>query len=154
MRRPSAFLAMIPRVKRISTTIVVLCVAGIAVSLLSLQHHYASSKSSYCDFGANFNCDMVNRSIYSKVFGIPVALIGALGYSTLLLLTSLRRKKQQMPFVLFATSLAGVAFALYLTYVEGFVLGVWCVLCLSSMGLILAIAALSGLLMWYSKVRT
>ena len=145
---------MIPRVKRISTTIVVLSVAGIAVSLLSLQHHYASSKSSYCDFGANFNCDMVNRSIYSEAFGIPVALIGALGYSVLLILTTLYVKIRQPPGILFAASLAGVAFALYLTYIEGFVLGVWCVLCLSSMGLILAIAALSGLLMWYSKVRT
>ena len=154
MRRPSAFLAMIPRVRRISTTIAVLSVAGIAVSLLSLQHHYASSKSSYCDFGANFNCDMVNRSIYSEVLGIPVALIGALGYSVLLILTTLYVKTRQPPVILFAASLAGVAFALYLTYVEGFVLGVWCVLCLSSMGLILAIAALSGLLMWYSKVRT
>ncbi len=130
-----------------------LCVAGIAVSLVSLQRHYASSKSNYCDFGANFNCDIVNRSIYSEVAGVPVSLIGVLGYTGLLVLTVLYKKNEHSPVILLAASLAGTAFALYLTYIEGFVLAVWCLLCLSSLGLILAIATFSGLLMC-SKVRT
>ncbi|MGH9530031.1 MAG: vitamin K epoxide reductase family protein [Terriglobales bacterium] len=145
---------MISRNRRILATIAVLAIAGLALSLVSLQHHYASSRSSYCDFGAHFNCDMVNRSIYSEISGVPVALIGVLGYGGLLVLTTLYGKKQQVPLILFAASLAGAVFAFYLTYIEGFVLAVWCVLCLSSLGLILAIAALSGLLMRYSKVRT
>ena len=123
------------------------------MSLVSLQRHYASSKSSYCDFGATFNCDIVNRSIYSEVAGVPVALIGVLGYAGLLVLTVLYRKKDHSPMILLAASLAGLAFALYLTYIEGFVLGVWCVLCLSSMGLILAITAFSGLLIAPSRRR-
>jgi uncharacterized membrane protein len=54
---------------------------------------------------------------------------------------------------LLAASFAGTAFALYLTYIEGFVLAVWCVLCLSSLGLILAITALSGLVVTYSAAK-
>ena len=37
-------------------------------------------------------------------------------------------------------SLAGLGFALYLTYIEGFVLAAWCILCLSSLALIFCIA--------------
>jgi vitamin-K-epoxide reductase (warfarin-sensitive) len=140
--------------RRILTAILVLCIAGLVLSLVSLQRHYSSSKSVFCDFGASFNCDIVNRSIYSEIAGVPVALIGAFGYVGLLILATLYKAKKQTPALLFTASSAGLAFALYLTYIEGFVLGVWCVLCLSSLGLILAIAVLSGLRMWYSKART
>ena len=60
---------------RILLAIALLSVAGAVVSSISLHHHYGASPSSFCDFGANFNCDMVNRSIYSTVFGIPVAFL-------------------------------------------------------------------------------
>ncbi len=135
------------------TTIIFLSIAGIGVSSVSLYHHYGTSKSSYCDFGANFNCDMVNRSIYSEVAGVPVALIGVLGYCGLLGLTIFYLRKEDAPVLLLMGSLAGLAFALYLTYIEGFVLAVWCVLCLSSLGLISAITVLSGFLVMYSKAK-
>ena len=46
--------------------------------------------------------------------------------------------------LLLLASLAGLGFALYLTYVEAFVLAVWCVLCLGSFALIILIAGLSA----------
>ena len=131
---------------RILLAIALLSVAGAVVSSISLYHHYAASKSSFCDFGANFNCDMVNRSIYSVVFGIPVAFIGILGYGVLLVLATLYRAKAEVPMMLLVASLAGLGFALYLTYVEAFVLAVWCILCLSSLALIAAVAVLSSVL--------
>jgi vitamin-K-epoxide reductase (warfarin-sensitive) len=129
------------------TAIACLAVAGIALSSISLYHHFATEKTSYCDFGGNFNCDMVNRSVYSNVMGVPVALIGVLGYLALLALATVYRAKAETPAMLLMASLSGLAFALYLTYVEAFVLAVWCVLCLSSLGVIAAIAALSGMLL-------
>lgn len=144
---------MTPVRRRMLTTIIFLSIAGIGVSSVSLYHHYGTSKSSYCDFGANFNCDMVNRSIYSEVAGVPVALIGVLGYCGLLGLTIFYLRKEDAPVLLLMGSLAGLAFALYLTYIEGFVLAVWCVLCLSSLGLISAITVLSGFLVMYSKAK-
>jgi|SRR6266702_2963386 len=137
--------AMSSRGGRILWAIALLAIAGAAVSSVSLYHHYDTSPSSFCDFGANFNCDIVNRSIYSVVFGIPVALIGIFGYGVLLVLATLYRAKAEVPLMLFA-SLAGLGFALYLTYVEAFVLAVWCILCLSSLALIAAITVLSSLL--------
>ena len=56
--------------------IAVLAVAGIVVSAVSLQRHYAKSASAFCDIGEKFNCDIVNRSEYSRVMGIPVAGMG------------------------------------------------------------------------------
>jgi uncharacterized membrane protein len=124
--------------------IALLAFAGMGVSSVSLYHHYGTSKSSFCDFGNSFNCDMVNRSIYSSVAGIPVALIGMVGYTVVLLLSTAYKGKAETPVLLLLASLAGLGFALYLTYVEAFVLAVWCVLCLGSFALIILIAGLSA----------
>jgi len=131
---------------RLLAAIAVLAAAGVIVSSVSLQHHYAASKTSYCDIGENFNCDIVNRSIYSTVMGVPVAAIGIAGYLGLLMLSTVFRESSDAPMLLFSASLAGLAFALYLTYIEGFVLATWCILCLSSLVLIFGIAVLSSLL--------
>jgi uncharacterized membrane protein len=131
---------------RISSVIALLSCAGVVVSSVSLYHHYGTSKSSFCDFGNSFNCDMVNRSIYSTVAGVPVALLGVLGYAVLLCLSSIYRTKAESPVMLLIASAGGVVFAFYLTYIEAFVLATWCVLCLSSLALIVLIAVFSALL--------
>jgi len=133
--------------------VAVLAVAGIAVSSVSLHHHYGTSATSYCDIGANFNCDIVNRSTYSTVFGIPDALIGILGYAALFGWATFWRDRAQTPMILFGASLAGLAFALYLTYIEAFVLATWCILCLSSLTLISLITLLSAGLLISSRRR-
>ncbi|MBI3474919.1 MAG: hypothetical protein HY010_04255 [Acidobacteria bacterium] len=137
---------------RLFSLIAILAVVGIVVSSVSLQHHYAKSKTAYCDIGTAFNCDIVNRSDYSELMGIPVALIGMLGYGAVLGLATVYRQRRETPFMIFAGALAGLAFALYLTYIEGYVLGVWCILCLSSLGAISGIAIVSGTL--WSKSRS
>src|SRR5215467_9757346 len=130
--------------RRLLLAISILAIAGIVVSSVSLYHHYGSSKTSYCDIGENFNCEIVNRSTYSVVLGIPVALIGILGYLALLALATVYRGKAETPLFLLGASLAGLGFALYLTYIEGFVLAAWCILCLSSLALLFAICVLAS----------
>jgi vitamin-K-epoxide reductase (warfarin-sensitive) len=125
-------------------TIAVLAVAGIAVSAVSLERHYAKSATTFCDLGERFNCDIVNRSEYSRVMGIPVAGIGVVGYGVLLGLATVWRSRVGTPLRLLVAALAGLGFALYLTYVEGYVLETWCILCLSSLGMIAGIAVLAG----------
>ncbi|MGB8582890.1 MAG: vitamin K epoxide reductase family protein [Candidatus Sulfotelmatobacter sp.] len=128
------------------TLIAALALAGIAVSAVSLQRHYAKSASAFCDFGERFNCDIVNRSEYSTVMGIPVAAIGVAGYAVLFALATFYRPRMQTPIRLLLFSLAGLLFALYLTYIEGHVLETWCILCLSSLALITVITLLAGIL--------
>lgn len=139
-------LAMTPVAARVFMLIAVLATAGIVVSSVSLYHHYGTSKTSYCDIGENFNCDIVNRSTYSTVLGVPDALIGIGGYGVLLILATLYRSKGETPMMLLMASLAGLGFAIYLTYVEAFVLATWCILCLSSLTVIFLISVSSSFL--------
>jgi vitamin-K-epoxide reductase (warfarin-sensitive) len=116
-----------------------LSLAGAIVSAVSLQRHYAKSATEFCDFNQKFSCDIVNRSEYSAVMGIPVAAIGVIGYLLLLLLATWRKSREQTPNHLVAAAIAGLAFALYLTYIEAYVLTTWCILCLISLLLIFLI---------------
>jgi vitamin-K-epoxide reductase (warfarin-sensitive) len=133
--------------RRLMLAIASVAAAGIVVSSISLYHHFGTSKTSFCDFGESFNCDIVNRSTYSTVLGVPVALIGILGYLLILALATVYRDKAETPVMLFIASLGGLCFALYLTYIEKFILQAWCVLCLSSLTLILSTTVLSLILL-------
>jgi vitamin-K-epoxide reductase (warfarin-sensitive) len=137
-------LALSATSNKLLVAVAVLACAGIVVSSVSLAHHYSHSKTEFCDFSQAFNCDVVNRSEYSTVQGIPVALIGILGYGALLLLGTVYRAKAETPIMLLGAGVAGLGFALYLTYIEAYVLDAWCILCLSSLSLIFAITVLSA----------
>jgi vitamin-K-epoxide reductase (warfarin-sensitive) len=126
--------------------IATLALAGVLISAISLQRHYAKSATQFCEIGEKFNCDIVNRSEWSTVMGIPVAVIGVVGYAALLALATVYRSRNETPLRLLVAAGLGLAFALYLTYIEGFVLGTWCILCLSSLGLIAAITVLAATL--------
>ncbi len=130
--------------------IAVLALAGIGVSAISLQRHYAKSETTFCDISQKFSCDIVNRSQFSQLAGIPVAGIGVAGYAALFLLTTFWRSRPETPNRLLGAALVGLGFALYLTYVEAYELMTWCILCLASQVLIFGIAALSVIV----KVRT
>jgi len=126
------------------TMILLLSLAGVVVSSISLYHHYDNSESSFCDLGGKFNCDIVNRSIYSHIGPVPVALIGIFGYMSLAALSFFCCKRPDGKTFLLIASLAGLGFALYLTYIEGFVLAAWCVMCLTSLALIFTITILAA----------
>lgn len=119
------------------------CLAGGILSALSLHSHYSASATEYCDLSATFNCDLVNRSSYARFMGVPVALIGLLGY--LLLFASSFSTRGLLAGLRFSAALVGLAFALYLAYVEAYILAAWCLLCLGSLAAITAITLLSGI---------
>jgi len=135
-------------------SIAILSVLGVSLSSLSLFHHFGTSKTAFCDLGQSFNCDLVNRSRYSTVAGVPVALIGVLGYLAVLAFATVYRDKAETPSILALASLAGLGFSFYLTYIEAHVLGVWCVLCLSSLAVIFTLAILSVTLALAALRRT
>ena len=123
--------------------IAVLAVAGMIVSAVSLQRHYAKSTTAFCDFSQRFSCDIVNRSEYSRVVGIPVAAIGVAGYAALFALAAFLKTRAETPNRLLGLAIGGLAFALYLTYIEAYVLDAWCILCLISQALIFLISVLA-----------
>jgi vitamin-K-epoxide reductase (warfarin-sensitive) len=145
--------AMSSAARKLFLAIAILAVLGIAVSSVSLDHHFRKSKTTYCDFGQSFNCDIVNRSEYSTVAGVPVALIGILGYAALLAFATFYREKAETPGILVLGSVGGLGFALYLTYIEKYVLFAWCILCLTSLAVIFSITVLSVTLLMRSMRR-
>lgn len=135
--------------KKFLNAIVVLAVLGVGVSSYALWQHYAPLGSAFCNLGETFSCDLVNKSAFSEVFGIPVALIGILGYAGIgaLALGGLMdgtNVPRLVPWLL-AAAIVGLVFSFSLTYIEFFVIGAVCVLCVISQALILAITALSFL---------
>lgn len=130
-------------VQQLMPVVAVLAALGLVISAFSLHHHLSSSKDSFCNLTQSFNCDLVNRSSYSTFLGVPVALIGILGYLLVLALATLYRRKAETPYMLLIVSLVGTAFALYLTCLEAYVIHAWCILCLSSLAVIILLTACS-----------
>jgi uncharacterized membrane protein len=125
--------------------LILLAFAGFVVSCLALRVHY-STESAPCSINEKWDCGIVNHSIYAEIRGLPVAAIGIAGYLIIGILVWLRR----LALVLFA-ALVGMAFALYLTNIEAKVLGVWCVYCVISQGIIAALLLLSiGWFVWHA----
>ena len=85
----------------------------------------------------------MNRSEYSSIIGIPVAGIGVAGYGVLLALATFLRTRAETPNRLLGAAIAGLVFALYLTYVEAYLLETWCILCLISLAFISLISLLA-----------
>jgi vitamin-K-epoxide reductase (warfarin-sensitive) len=107
-----------------------LAVLGIAASALALREHYRTDTSP-CSINEKWDCGIVNHSPYAVLWGIPVATIGIAGY---LLLGALALKRWYG--VLLTAALAGLAFSLYLAHIEAHLLGVWCIYCVASLGVI------------------
>jgi len=126
--------------------ILLLCLCGVTLSAASLRSHYATTTTEFCDLNETFNCDIVNRSKFSEVFGFPVAAIGLIGYVVLLALTA--GKNRALLIVRLYMSLAGFVFALYLAYIEEHVLQTWCLLCIGSLISIAGIALFSAIELW------
>ncbi len=117
--------------------LLVLAVLGIAASTLALREHYRTDTSP-CSINEKWDCGIVNHSPYAVLWGVPVAIIGMAGY---LLLGALALKRWYT--VLLSLSLGGLAFSLYLAHIEKDILGVWCIYCVVSLGVISAISLLA-----------
>ena len=114
-----------------------LAVVGIIASSLALREHYRTDASP-CSINERWDCGIVNHSPYAVLYGVPVAVIGIAGY-ILLGVLAFRRAYRLM----LLAALGGLGFALYLAHIEAAVLGVWCIYCVISLGVISALSLLS-----------
>ncbi|MEK6717122.1 MAG: vitamin K epoxide reductase family protein [candidate division NC10 bacterium] len=99
------------------------------------------------------SCDLVNNSVYAKIYGVPVAFIGLAGYLLLLglALAALQATGPAQRCLLalsFVLALGGVGFSAYLTYLELYVIEAICMWCVISAILITLLAFLGGLNLW------
>jgi len=115
---------------------------GVAAYLLSLHTALAGNpKRGLCTFGDTISCDKVLTSPYAEIAGIPVALIGLLGFTALFGLATAcffvsRWGPCRTPTVLVVVAGLGLCFELVMTGVEVLVIQALCPYCLTALGLI------------------
>jgi vitamin-K-epoxide reductase (warfarin-sensitive) len=118
--------------------LILLAALGMVVSALALREHYRTEGDSPCSINERWDCGIVNHSPYATLAGIPVAVLGIAGY---LLMGALAWRRAYR--LVLSVAVAGLAFSLYLAHIEASVLGVWCIYCVISLGLISLITFLS-----------
>ncbi len=113
--------------------LIALAFLGAMISAYSTYEHY-STGASLCNFNAQFNCDRVNRSAFSEIKGIPVAVVGFLGYLWLATLSFelIKRPRQLVRRLIIDSSAIALSFTFYLAWVSHFIIGVWCPACICS----------------------
>ena len=140
------------------TWIKVLSVLAIIVSAYLAYQHYEVEDSDFCVFGASFDCNIVNKSPYANVDGllyflvfdmemdipyvqipIPNAILSIVFF--LFLFFAARSLQHKKPlFGMQARSLIklmktllylSLAYAIYLVYIEAFILLSYCVFCIT-----------------------
>jgi vitamin-K-epoxide reductase (warfarin-sensitive) len=110
--------------------IALLALAGAVVASLALHVHY-STETEPCSINEKWDCGIVNHSPYAVIGPVPVAAIGIAGYAMLLVLALARRKR-----LVLTAALIALGFSLYLTHIEKDILLVWCVYCVTSLGIV------------------
>jgi uncharacterized membrane protein len=118
-----------------------LTLAGFADSLYLTWYHYDPAVRACFASGS---CETVNASRYATLGGVPVAIIGAVGYFLIAASLAVLRwgppgARRTARYATYTLAAAGTAFSLYLTAIEAFVLHAYCTWCLVSAGLITAI---------------
>lgn len=110
---------------------------ALGVSLyLGFQHHAAAGVSA-CSVSAIFDCDTVNRSEYSEMFGIPIAFLGSGFYAAVMAAMAMfiRRPEsfKRAPHVVVLGSIVAVGYSIFLAVMSA-KLGAWCLFCISLYG--------------------
>jgi uncharacterized membrane protein len=143
--------------------ITLLALAGIVAASLALREHYHTGASP-CDINEKWDCGTVNKSPFAVVGGIfdlltnhnslepdekrsmpwlrsiPVADVGIAGYLLLGVLAFMKRWRWVS-----AMAVPAMLFSLYLAHIEKDVLGVWCIYCVTSLGIITLITLFSSI---------
>lgn len=104
----------------------VLSLFGIGLALYLLYSYIFRPAYQPCSINSSVNCDAIIKGPVSTLFGVPTALYGLIGYTCILISTFTKNKK-----LLFAMSAFGLVFCLRITFIELFLIHVYCPICLA-----------------------
>ena len=130
---------------RTLTIIMILSIIGLIDSIYLSYLHYLVADGGGCPTQnlPGLDCGVVLASEQAKLFGIPVAWLGVLGFIGLFGLSLDRYLNMDLErtyyntILLPITGLIGTVFGSYLTYAEAFIIHQWCPFCLIAFGLTL-----------------
>jgi uncharacterized membrane protein len=112
---------------------IALAVVGLGVATYLTVVHYVGFSILACTgaHGGHSSCQTVQSSQWSELLGIPVALLGLIGY-IFILGTLLAPDREESRLATLGVSLVGFAFSAYLTYRELYSIHAICEWCVSS----------------------
>jgi uncharacterized membrane protein len=127
--------------RRLRIAAAVLALAGLGVAGYLTWVHYAELEP-ICAGGSG-GCEKVQNSDYAELAGVPVALLGLIGYGAILV--SLWLPGDLGRFAGAVMALAGFGFSAWLTYVELFEIDAICQWCVASAVIMTALAVVTSL---------
>ena len=114
--------------------IAALAVLGLAISIYLTYVHYAGIEPVCSSIS---NCERVQTSEYAELVGIPVAVLGIVGYAAILVSLWMRVDVTAL------IAYLALAFSAYLTWAEVFKIDAICQWCVASAIITLVIAVLA-----------
>ncbi len=117
-----------------------LALVGFALSVIALAQHVLLTNNlatgpSFCNISAAINCDVVNASEWSSIFGVPIASYGMFFYLVLVggalatFVMPLFRPQRFLPLVLLLSVAANLG-SVYLFGLSWFIIKALCLLCI------------------------
>lgn len=151
-RRQMAYHALdMAPLTRTDKAIVALSALGTAFMGYLTYLHFKPSGSSFCNFGHGFSCDLVNKSVYAEIMGVPISIIGLAYFLGVAFLVIRKPIAESMRVIQLFTAFS-IIFSLHLTYIEVFVLGSVCLFCELSKITMLSIMGLASRDMFAAKL--
>lgn len=127
---------------------------------LTIRHYKLKmgipAEDDFCRMGESFNCDAVSASIYSEIFGLPLALWGwATNFILLLMIITYGRSKNKaFGHHIFYLSLFVFLMSLIMAGISKFVLGQYCLYCMAAYILsfvtLIALVGITPIPAWHS----
>lgn len=111
---------------RLRIAVIVLCVVGLGISAYLTYLHYTGGQVPCTNKG----CQTVQTSVYAKLDGVPVPVLGLVGYTAILASALLAGDLGRVAG--FGLALCGFLFSCYLTYRELFTIKAICEWCVGS----------------------
>ena len=127
--------------------------AGLAASAAAAYVHYHLLRDptylSFCDISATMSCTQVYSSPYGSMFGMPVAVFGAIWFALATLLAAAGlwgppSVQESVPGYLFAGSTLALSMILYLGYASFVLLKLVCILCVITYAAVITLFLVSG----------
>jgi uncharacterized membrane protein len=124
--------------RALRAAVALVALAGVAVAGYLTYVHYQPD-ALICTSGGG--CETVQDSSYAELAGIPVALLGLLGYVAVLVLVAWDSELART--LSAAIALVAAGFAVYLIVLQAFVIDAWCIWCLVNDLVIVPLLALT-----------
>jgi uncharacterized membrane protein len=105
-------------------TSTILSIIGLVLASYLFYSYLAPTPPGLCNITATINCHAVTKGPLAEFLGIPVSLVGLIGYALILYASLMKFKKLHLAMTTF-----GMVFCLRLTYLEIFVEKVFCPVC-------------------------